>query len=85
MIEGFLAQTLNGEQKSGIKICQTYLEKARGFMDRPLLSSKFPFFGRKHPHLVWELLYRADECLPLLVKDGELYSPRPMTQDASVY
>lgn len=74
MLDGFQAQTLNDEQKRIIKICQTYLEKARGFMERPLLSAKFPFFGRKHPHLVWELLHRVDECFILLVKDEELYS-----------
>jgi hypothetical protein len=74
MLEGFLAQDLNNEQKHIIAISKTYLEKARGYTDRPLLSAKFPFFGRRHPHLVWELLHRVDEYFILLIKDDELYS-----------
>ena len=74
MLEGFRAQKLNHEQRHITQICKTYLEKARGFTDRPLLSTKFPFLGRKHPHLVWELLHRVDEYFILLIKDEELYS-----------
>jgi hypothetical protein len=74
MLEGFQAQDLNDEQKHIIAICKTYLEKARDYTDRPLLSAKFPFFGRRHPHLVWELLHRVDEYFILLIKDDELYS-----------
>lgn len=73
-LEGFQAQDLRHEQKHIVKICQTYLEKARGYIDRPSLSAKFPFFGRRHPHLVWELLHRVDEYFILLIKDEELYS-----------
>jgi hypothetical protein len=74
MLEGFQAQSLNQEQKHIISICNTYLAKARGYTDRPLLSRKFPFFPRRHPHLVWELLHRVDEYLILLIKGEELYS-----------
>ncbi len=73
-LEGVQAQDLQHEQKHIVKICQTYLEKARGYIDRPSLSAKFPFFGRRHPHLVWELLHRVDEYFILLIKDEELYS-----------
>ncbi len=74
MLEGFKAQSLNHEQKHIIDICNTYLEKARDYTDRPLLGAKFPFFIRRHPHLVWELLHRVDEYFILLVKEDELYS-----------
>jgi hypothetical protein len=74
MLDGFQAQDLNDEQKHIIAICRTYLEKARSYTDRPLLSAEFPFFGRRHPHLVWELLHRVDEYFILLIKDDELYS-----------
>ena len=74
MLEEFRAQDLNHEQKHIADICKTYLEKARGYIDRPLLSTKFPFFKRRHPHLVWELLHRVDEYFVLLIKDKELYS-----------
>jgi len=74
MIEGFQAQNLNHEQKHIADICKNYLEKARGYIERPLLNKKFPFFRRMHPHLVWELLHRVDEYFILLIKDEELYS-----------
>ncbi|HEX9911498.1 MAG TPA: hypothetical protein VGA86_11465 [Desulfatiglandales bacterium] len=71
-LEGF--QNLKNEQKQIVNICKTYLERARGYTDRPLLSRKFPFFARRHPHLVWEFLHRVDEHFILLIKDEELYS-----------
>jgi len=74
MLEGFQAQSLNQEQKHIVNICNTYLTKARGYTDRPLLGRKFPFFSRRHPHLVWELLHRVDEHFILLIKDEELYT-----------
>ena len=74
MLEGFQAQNLSHEQKHIITICKTYLEKARAYTNRPLLSAKFPFFARRHPHLVWEFLHRVDEYFILLIKDEELYS-----------
>jgi hypothetical protein len=73
-LEGFQVKDLEDEQKHIVKICQTYLEKAKGYTDRPALSAKFPFFHGRHPHLVWELLHRVDENLILLIKDEELYS-----------
>jgi len=74
MLEGFQAQNLSHEQKHIVNICNTYLAKARGYTDRPLLNAKFPFFRGRHPHLVWELLHRVDEYFILLIKDEELYS-----------
>ena len=74
MLEGFPAQTLNHEQKHILGICNTYLEKARGYLERPPLKAKFPYFRGRHPHLVWELLHRVDEYFILLIKDEELYS-----------
>jgi hypothetical protein len=74
MLEDFQAQNLKNEQKTIINICKTYLEKAKSYTDRPPLSSKFPFFARRHPHLVWEYLHRVDECFILLIKNEELYS-----------
>jgi len=71
-LEGF--QNLKNEQKQIVNICKTYLERTRGYTDRPLLSRKFPFFARRHPHLVWEFLHRVDEHFILLIKDEELYS-----------
>jgi hypothetical protein len=73
-LEGFQAQSLKNGQKQIVNICKTYLERARGYTDRPLLSRKFPFFGRRHPHLVWEFLHRVDEYFILLIKDEEVYS-----------
>jgi hypothetical protein len=73
-LQGFQAQSLKNEQKQIVNICKTYLERARGYTDRPLLSRKFPFFAKRHPHLVWEFLHRVDEYFILLIKDEELYS-----------
>jgi hypothetical protein len=73
-LEGFQAQNLKNEQKQAVNICKTYLERAKSYTDRPLLSAKFPFFARRHPHLVWEFLHRVDEYFILLIKDEELYS-----------
>lgn len=74
MLEGFQGQDLDREQKHVVKICQTYLEKARGYTERPLLTAKFPFFGSRHPHLIWELLHRVDEYFIFLYREEELYS-----------
>ncbi|WAC08709.1 MAG: hypothetical protein OS130_05825 [Thermodesulfobacteriota bacterium] len=84
ILEGFRAQNLSHEQKHIVSICKTYFEKARGYTDRPLLSAKFPFFARRHPHLVWEFLHRVDEYFILLIKDEELYS-RAIDVKASFY
>lgn len=73
-LEGFQAQNLKNEQKHVAGICKTYLEKARAYTSLPSLSSNFPFFARRHPHLVWEFLHRVDEYFILLIKDEELYS-----------
>ena len=54
-------------QKNLIDICQTYLKKARVYLERPWYKSR-------HPHLVWEMLHRVDEYLILLINDQELYS-----------
>ena len=67
-LEGIQAQGLEHEQKHIVKICQAYLQKTKGYIARPSLSSKFPFFGRRHPHLVWELLHRVDEYFILLIE-----------------
>ncbi len=74
MLEGFQGQDLDKEQNHIVKICRTYLEKARGYTERPLLTAKFPFFGSRHPHLLWEMLHRVDEYFLFLYKDEELYS-----------
>lgn len=55
------------KQKNLINVCQTYIQKARGYLDRP-------FYKSRHTHLVWELLHRVDEYLILLMTDEELYS-----------
>ena len=70
----FKAQHLAEEQKTIANICETYLAMARNYIDRPFWSWKFPCLGRKHPHLVWELLHRVDEYFILLTKDKELHS-----------
>ncbi len=62
------------EKEKIVKICHTYLDKAKDYLNRPSLSSKFPFLDSRHPHLIWELLHRVDEWLILLIKDEELYS-----------
>lgn len=67
MMEEAEVRDLNPEQKHIVKICRTYLQRARDYIDRP-------FGGSKHPHLVWELLHRVDENLILLIKEQELYS-----------
>ena len=74
MLEGVQVPDLDPEKKHIVKICQTYIEKAREYIERPLLSAQFPFFGSRHPHLVWQLLHRVDEYFILLMKDGELHS-----------
>jgi len=73
-LEAVQVKDLEDEQKHIVKICQTYLEKAKSYTDRSVLSPKFPFFHGRHPHLVWELLHRVDENLLLLIKDEELCS-----------
>lgn len=73
-LEGIKAQDLGPERQHLVKICETSLETARGFLDRPILSCKFPFYESRHPHLIWEMLHRVDEYFILLIKDAELYS-----------
>jgi hypothetical protein len=73
-LEVFEVKDLEDEQKHIVKICQTYLEKAKSYTDRPVLSGKFLFIHERHPHLVWELLHRVDENLLLLIKDKKLCS-----------
>jgi hypothetical protein len=73
-LEGIKTQDLAPERQHLVKICRTYLEIARGFLDRPILSFKFPFYASRHPHLIWEMLHRVDEYFILLIKDEELYS-----------
>ncbi|MEW6387867.1 MAG: hypothetical protein AB1491_10175 [Thermodesulfobacteriota bacterium] len=73
-LEGIEALPPKPEQQHFLKICRTYLDKARNFLNRPLLRAKFPFFGSRHPHLVWELLHRVDEYFLLLITDEELQS-----------
>ena len=67
MMEEVEAEDLNPEQKHTVKICRTYLQKARDYLDCPVWRSK-------HPHLVWELLHRVDENIILLIKEQGLYS-----------
>lgn len=73
-LEGIKPQDLKPEQQHLVKICGTYLKTARGFLDRPILSWKFPFYESRHPHLIWEMLHRVDEYFILLIKDAEFYS-----------
>ncbi len=57
-----------------IDTCETYLNKARDYLGQRGWGWSCPFSGRKHPHLVWELLHRVDECFILLLKKEELVS-----------
>jgi len=62
------------DQKQVVKECWTYLDEVSGYLDTPSLTIRWPFFKRKHPHLMWELLHRVDENLVLLMDGDELYS-----------
>jgi hypothetical protein len=73
-LQGIKAQDLSPDRQHLVTICETYLETARDFLDRPILSCKFPFYESRHPHLIWEMLHRVDEYFILLIKDAELYS-----------
>jgi hypothetical protein len=68
-LEGLKAQALTPEQQHLVKICETYLETAKGYLDRPWWA-----FRSRHPHMIWEMLHRVDEYFILLIKDAELYS-----------
>ncbi len=74
MLDEFRAQKLDDEHKNIVNICEAYIAKAQLYIDHPLLSSKFPFFVSRHPHLVWKLLHRVDEYFVLLIKEEELCS-----------
>lgn len=73
-LEGIEVQTLTPEQKHSVKICKTYLQKSRDFIERSFWIFKFPFVQSRHPHLVWELLHRVDEYILLLNKKEEMKS-----------
>ncbi len=60
--------------KITIDACETYLKKARYYLGQRGWGWSCPFSGRRHPHLVWELLHRVDECFILLIKKEELFS-----------
>ncbi len=64
---------LADEQKHIVKICQTYLDKVKSYLENPMFNAKWPFFRRRHPHLMWELLHRVDENFILLTNADELY------------
>jgi hypothetical protein len=68
-LEGIRAQDLTPEQQRLVKICETYLETARSYLDRPWWALR-----SRHPHMIWELLHRVDENFILLIKNAELYS-----------
>jgi hypothetical protein len=68
-LEGIRAQDLTPEQQHRGKICETYLETARGYLDRPWWALR-----SRHPHMIWEMLHRVDESFILLIKNAELYS-----------
>ena len=70
----FAAQKLSADQQRAFEVCEQYLHYARDFLERPAVSPGFPFFSRKHPHLVWELLHRVDEYHILLLADDEIYN-----------
>jgi hypothetical protein len=73
-LEVIEAQGPTEDKKHIVTICRTYLKQAKNFLDAPSLSLRFPPFGSRHPHLVWELLHRVDEYLILLIKKEELPS-----------
>jgi hypothetical protein len=62
------------DQKQVVKECGTYLNEVSSYLNTPLLSIKWPFFRKKHPHMMWELLHRADENFILLMDGDELQS-----------
>ncbi len=68
-MEGIHAQDLTPEQQHLVKICETYLETARGYLDRPWWTLR-----SRHPHMIWEMLHRVDEYFILLIKNAEFYS-----------
>lgn len=68
-LEGIKAQALTSEQQHLVKICETYLETARGYLDRPWWALR-----SCHPHMIWEMLHRVDEYFILLMKNAEFYS-----------
>ena len=69
------AQHWDGESaKIIIGNCEAYLDKARDYITRPWVSWNFPFFGRRHPHLLWEFLHRVDEWFIILIKKEEFCS-----------
>lgn len=68
----FRARTLTGGEHCAVEACGQYLAKAREFIDRAAFSPIYPFFSRKHSHLVWELLHRVDEYHILLRPKEEL-------------
>jgi hypothetical protein len=68
-LEGIKAQELTSEQQHLVKICETYLVTARGYLDRPWWPPR-----SRHPHMIWEMLHRVDECFILLIKKDEFYS-----------
>jgi hypothetical protein len=68
-MEGVKAQDLTPEQQQLVKICETYLERARSYLDRPWWALR-----SRHPHMIWEMLHRVDECYILLMKNAEFYS-----------
>ena len=70
--EELRARALDNDQVRILDICDQYIRMARNFLDRPAISWRFPFFSRKHPHLVWALLHRVDEHYISLMSDDEL-------------
>jgi TRAP-type C4-dicarboxylate transport system permease small subunit len=74
-LKGFesLHNKLTEEQKHIVEICRTYLGKVRSYLEIPMFNAKWPFFRRRHPHLMWELLHRVDENFILLTDADELH------------
>lgn len=68
-LEGIKARGPTPDQQSLIKICETYLETARSYLDRPWWALR-----SRHPHMIWEMLHRVDEYFILLMKNEEFYS-----------
>ena len=57
-----------------IEECHDYLDEVSNYWNKPFFIFKWPFFPSKHPHLMWELLHRADENFILLMDEDELYA-----------
>lgn len=62
-ISRYERQQLSGDQKEIVQICKNYVQSAEECMKN----------FRSHPHLIWNLLHRADEYLVLLMSPDELY------------